>query len=232
VRKAAEELLKKLGRDVAGEELAGAKGANDTPEKVQKARPKGGTTASKQPGRNDNDKRGKGKAASEDATAGKGKDGGQNKGKQGPDRGQVKNGNRAQGDRVGRGQAGTPDELKANPVDEAASRRAGELQLESLRDKLKKNPGLWKQMKWKDEKDVERFIQRAREYQQWLREQEKRARDDTRPATAGKNVLPGFGPTRVGERPARTRDPLELGGAQPPPEFREAQRLFTSKTPR
>ncbi len=230
VRKAAEELLKKLGRDVVGEEPGEAKGANGTPEKTAKARPKTGGTAAKKQGGPPEKGQAKGKSPQQNQTAGKGKDGGEGRGKQVADKGQAKKGGRRpRGDRVGEGTAGAEANFKADPVDEAAARRAGELQLEKLRDRLAKNPGLWKKMGWQDKEDMERFLQRAREYQRWLREQEKLAGDEKRPAAAGKNVLPGFGPTRVDARPNRTRDPLELGVAQPPPEFREAQRLFTSK---
>jgi hypothetical protein len=232
VRKAAEELLKTLGRDVLDDEPAEAKGANDTPEKIAKARPKAGSDGHKKQGPQPEKGQAKGKAPQQGETAGKGKDGGETRGKQADDKGHAKKGGRQpRGDRVGKGTSGAETNPKADPVDEAAARRAGELQLEKLRDRLKKNPNLWKKL-WPKEEDVDRFIERARAYQKWLREQEKLAGDEKRPATAGKNVLPGFGPTRVGARPNRTRDPLELGVAQPPPEFREAQRLFTSKTPR
>ena len=44
-----------------------------------------------------------------------------------------------------------------------------------------------------------------------------------------KSVLPSVGPYRVGERRNPTADPLAVRVAEPPPEFREAQNLFTTK---
>ncbi|HYT92436.1 MAG TPA: hypothetical protein VEL76_27220, partial [Gemmataceae bacterium] len=112
-------------------------------------------------------------------------------------------------------------------VDTAAARRAGELQLENLKKKLK-DPGVWKKMGWKDQEDADRFLEQARAYQEWLRQQEKATADNsTRPAV--KNVLPSQAVRPVGPSVNQRRDPLELGDAQAPPEFREALRRFTTK---
>src|SRR5262249_7017278 len=119
------------------------------------------------------------------------------------------------------------DNGPANPVD--AARRAGELQLEKLRDRLKDPKVRQRLGNWTDE-DVERFVKQARKYQEGLRLQEKLAVTGKEKAPGGKTLLPNVGPQKVGARPNATRDPLELGIAQPPPEFREAQRIFTGKT--
>jgi hypothetical protein len=232
VRKAAEDLLKEQGHSQLELDHGQAKNDNKTPQKTAKAAPKGpGQTdpKSKQPDKGE----AKGKGPNQDEQqVGKGKDEGENgKGQQSANMGEPKKGgNRWGEDRVGRGTVGGEEDGAANPVDRAAASRAGELQLENLRDRLKKNKNLWKKMGWKNEEDLDRFLRQARKYQEWLRQQEKLAGTDKQTAPGGKSVLPGIGPQKVGPRPGATRDPLELGVAQPPPEFREAQRIFTGKT--
>jgi hypothetical protein len=230
VRKAAEELLKEQGHTQFELDHGRAKKDNDTPQKTVKAAPKG-------PGKPDPDRKqpekgeAKGKAPNQDEQqVGKGKnEGDDGRGQQTADKGEPKKGgNRWGGDRVGRGTRGAEEGGLANPVDEAAARRAGELQLEKLRERLK-DKGLWKKI-WPKEEDLDRFLEQARKYQEWLRQQEKLGNTDKDMARGGKGVLPGIGPQKVGQRPNATRDPLELGGGQPPPEFREAQRIFTGKT--
>jgi hypothetical protein len=230
VREAAEKLLKQYGRDVLGSEPGGAKGADKTSEKMAKSGSKGQGTpdpAGKRPEAGKTKRQG----PSEGKTAGKGKEGGDpGKGQQTADKGEAKKGGKRYGDgRTGEGSLGTEDTGPASAVDEAAARRAGELQLEKLRDRLRKNPELLKRLDWK-EQDLDRFLRQARKYQQWLREQQTQGGTERETALGGKSLLPSVGPRTVGPRPNATRDPLELGGGQPPPEFRQAQRIFTGKT--
>jgi collagen type III alpha len=227
VRKAARDLLEKYGRDVLDSESADAKRGEKKDAKAVKSKKKGrGTPDQKQKGKQDTGDV-KGKGPPEGEAVGKGKDGGETTPKQVDEKGQSKKGGRV-GDPRG-GFSNTPEDGKPNPVDEAAARRAGELQLEKLRDRLK-DPRFLEKMDWTP-KDADRFLEQARAYQEWLRQQGKLAGTDKETARGDRSVLKSVGPYRVGERRNATRDPLETGQAQPPPEFREAQRRFTA-TPR
>jgi hypothetical protein len=230
VRKAAEDLLKEQGHNQFELDHGQAKNDNKTPQKTAKAAPKG-------PGKPDPDRKqpdkgeAKGKTPNQDGQqVGKGKnEGDDGKGQQTADKGEPKKGgNRFGEDRVGRGTHGGEENGPANPVDAAASRRAGELQLEKLRERLK-DKGLWKKI-WPKEEDLDRFLEQARKYQEWLRQQERLGGTDKDMARGEKGVLPGVSPKKVSQRPNATRDPLELSQPQPPPEFREAQRIFTGKS--
>lgn len=165
------------------------------------------------------------KQVKDDAGKGKG-DGG---GKQVADgKGTTKRGTRPSSGTPGQGSSGFQDEVNPNPVDADAARRAGDLQLEDLRKKL--TPEMLGKLNW-SKKDAERFLAEARSYQQWLRRQERRAADADPPQPAkGPGQLGSVAPRAVNQGPGATRDPLDLGQALPPPEFRRAQQNFTGKT--
>src|SRR5262249_27781520 len=130
VRQAAEELLKKAGRDILSNEPGGAKGDNKTPEKIARALPKGkGQPAGGKPG-DQGTVKGDGPPGAH--PVGKGRGGGERV----AGRGGFKGGGGARGG-PGGGVAGPAADGTAPPGDEEAARRAGELQLEKLRDKLK-----------------------------------------------------------------------------------------------
>jgi hypothetical protein len=112
-------------------------------------------------------------------------------------------------------------------VNEDASRRGGVLQLEELRKKV--TPELLKELKWTPE-DWQKFLEQARRYEA--------ARNAKQPLTdkdrirSGSSLLPSVAPRQVGTGPESRSDVSNRGQALPPPEFREAQDIFTSRPSR
>ncbi len=227
VKKAAEEALQRAGES-ARNGTGKAKGQQKSDNQVAKT----GPTKQGPPEKGQQGEAGECKGGGEkEGESGKGRDGGDPTKQEATDKGQTKQGTQTAGNRTGKGTRGSDDNLKPNPVDEEAARRAGELQLENLKKKLQ-DPVVQKQLREKNwaQEDIDRFLQQAREYQQWLRQNQQAASDEKPlPPGAGKNVLPSQAPRQVRQGPNATRDPLNLGQALPPPEFRQAQRQFTGK---
>ncbi len=228
VRQAAEKALADAGVKPRVETGA-AKGPNGSPEKVAKGAPKNegqGPPGSKTPP--GDARQGAGEPGQQ---VGKGKDGGEGAPGKAVSKGAPKGtGNGTPGgDRTAQARGGFQDEPGGIEADAAAAKRAGDLQLEELKKKL--TPEMRKTLKWEQE-DVDRFLRDARAYHERLQQQEKVAGPDKLDAPGSrrnKSWLPSVGTQQVGPRTAPTRDPLEIGRSLPPPEFREAQKLFTGR---
>ena len=116
------------------------------------------------------------------------------------------------------------DKYRHEAGNEDLSRRGGVLQLEELKKKI--TPDILKKLNW-TEKDWQQFLEQARRYEA-ARKSEKplTAKEKIRP---GSSLLPGTGPRKVGsDTDARSND-ITPGQAMPPPEFRDAQRIFTGR---
>jgi hypothetical protein len=117
-----------------------------------------------------------------------------------------------------------------DPKGDAASaehaRRAGDLQLESLKKKL--TPDVLKQLKWTDE-DLRRFLADARAYQDQLRRQSQADAKQKQTQPGGRSpLLPSVGLKKV-DGTSNPVDPLNLNRPAPPPEFREAVERFSGR---
>jgi hypothetical protein len=116
------------------------------------------------------------------------------------------------------------DKYRREAGNEDFARRGGVLQLEELKKKV--TPDLLKQLNW-TEKDWQQFQEQARRYET------ARQKPQTLPGKdkirSGSSLLPSTGPRQVGASPDARSDDLSGAQALPPPEFREAQRIFTSR---
>lgn len=107
-------------------------------------------------------------------------------------------------------------------------RRGGDLQLEELAKKL--TPEMLRKLKW-TEQDRARFLQQAQAYEQWLRQQAQKKEGKEFGPGQGISLLPGVSPRQIGSgTPSSTN--VDVRHVLPPPEFREAHRLFTGGEPR
>jgi len=116
------------------------------------------------------------------------------------------------------------DKYRQEAGNEDFVRRGGVLQLEELKKKI--TPDILKKLNWTD-KDWQQFLEQARRYEAAGQPREPLAgKEKIRP---GSSLLPSTGPRRIGaDTDARTND-FTPGQALPPPEFRDAQRIFTSR---
>src|SRR5262249_863869 len=112
-------------------------------------------------------------------------------------------------------------------VNEDASRRGGVLQLEELKKKV--TPELLKELKWTPE-DWQKFLEQARRYE--AAQKIKQPLTDKDRIRSGSSLLPSVAPRHVGTGPESRSDFSNRGQALPPPEFREAQDIFTSRPSR
>jgi hypothetical protein len=115
-----------------------------------------------------------------------------------------------------------------SPVNPAFSKRAGGLYLDELKKKL--TPDMLRKLNWSAQ-DRERFLKEAQAYQERLQRQGQSGSPD-KLSGAGKSLLPSSGPRQVGPGANRLNDPLDSLHVQPPPEFRDSYRRFTSSPPR
>src|SRR5262249_20852429 len=113
---------------------------------------------------------------------------------------------------------------KVGPGDPALASKAGELQLDEFKKKVTKD--LLKDLKW-TEQDYQQFL---KAYEQKLKQDRQRPLVKENLGGAQKpGLLPNQAPRKLGHGTPGTGGPLETGQALPPPEFREAQRNFTSE---
>jgi hypothetical protein len=127
------------------------------------------------------------------------------------------------GDNAGR------DTEKGDPVLEEASKREGNLQLETLQKQIEKlreklTPKVLDELKW-TEKDRDDFLHKL-EVDAIRRQQQAKGQKDKLPAAGSlQSLLPSTGPRKLTQEPSNpgnnAADPL-----QSPPELREAQQLF------
>ena len=116
------------------------------------------------------------------------------------------------------------EKSQPQPANAAFARRGGVLQLEDLKKKV--TPDILKKLNWSD-KDWKEFLEQARRYEAAQQKQQPlTARDKL---SSGSGVLPSTGPRQVRPGADARSDDLSAGRALPPPEFREAQNIFTSR---
>ena len=125
----------------------------------------------------------------------------------------------------GPGGKGITDDIKPqDPIAEFA-RSGGELQLDDLRKRV--TPDMLKEMSWTDG-DWKSFLQRTEKYNESIRRDRKLATTNPN-KKGGTSLLPSTRPEPIEFNPSGVSDPLNTDRAQPPPEFREAVRQFTTK---
>jgi collagen type III alpha len=132
------------------------------------------------------------------------------------------------------GAVGPDDRDKANPIDEEAARRAGELQLESLKkqiDKLrdKLTPEVMKKLNW-TEKEREDFL-RQMLTAALVRQQKQRMAGEklAPPGSLQGGLLPGNGPRSLQRDPRNNDGQVMIDRPEAPPEVREALKIFQRK---
>jgi len=131
------------------------------------------------------------------------------------------------------GTVGQDEPANANPIDEAAARRAGELQLESLKkqiDKLrdKLTPEVLKKLNW-TEKEREQFLRKMLA-DALLRQQQQNIAGEKLPAPGSiQGLLPAAGPRSLQHDPRDKSGEVANDHPSAPPEVREALKLLQSK---
>jgi hypothetical protein len=130
------------------------------------------------------------------------------------------------------GTVGEDDPGKASPVDDAAARRLGELQLETLKkqiDQLRKKftPEVMKELKWTDAQR-EDFLKRMMADALLRAEKQKLTGEKLPPPGSIQGLLPGGGPRTLG---GGNGPPGSVGESRPeaPPEVRETLRILQKK---
>jgi hypothetical protein len=224
VRQAAEDALKQAGAEASAQgsrpEPGQTKGDNSPPDKVASGSAKGSGQPDKSgpPSANSNAKSGPPK---NDAGSDKGP--GQS-GKNDLAKGQPKDKGDVGGAPLRPGTGDFGDQYRRQAGNQEFAGRGGVLQLEELKKKV--TPDILKKLNW-TEQDWQRFQEQARRYEAGLRRQQQAAgKDKIRP---GSSLLPSTSPRKVGTGTDPRADDLSAGQALPPPEFREAQRVFTSR---
>ncbi len=119
---------------------------------------------------------------------------------------------------------GISDDAKAQDPMKEFHKLSGELSLEKLKDlhKKAKDAG-WTDQQW------QQFLRDAQAHNEWVRKAKAEAakNGDANPRR-GTSILPSVNPYQVGAAANQRLDPLQSGQPQPPPEFRQAQRIFTT----
>lgn len=122
------------------------------------------------------------------------------------------------------GSKGLGDDVTADAVNKDFAGRGGELQLDELKRRV--TPELLRKAGI-SEAEWRRYLKSATAYDALAR---KLRANRPRPSSGAARPS-GTRPAQVGGLPSSGDDPLDAGRAPPPPELRDAQRLF-SKTPR
>jgi hypothetical protein len=223
VRKAAEEALKNAGRQ------AKASGQEQSPGPGKKSDGRADLSGTKSPG-DDHTPNKAGSSGKEDSAKADGQKSETGKGNSGaggkPEAGKEQSGQRKQpgGVPLAPGTGQFDDDPAKRPANDDFAGRGGMLQLEDLKSKV--TPELLKKLNWSD-KDWQQFQAQARQYEMSRKRQQQMAgMEKTR---AGSSLLPSTGPRKVDSTGEPRSDDLSAGQALPPPEFRDAQRAFTSR---
>lgn len=138
-------------------------------------------------------------------------------------KGQAQKGGKEPG-QSGPGGQGASDDPKAQAPDASAARRGGDLSLEELKKKI--TPDILKKAGL-TERDWQQFLKNYQAYED-MRQKLARQAGPKDTQRGDPSLLPGSGLRKVSQTPNAKTDPLQTGTAQPPPEFREYHRLFTS----
>lgn len=116
---------------------------------------------------------------------------------------------------------GTNDEAVGTKPNADFQKRAGNLQLDTLRERV--TPETLKKLGW-SEQDWQQFLRDAAKYQ--VRAQETARKIPNQRGTG--SLIPGASLRAVDANPSAATDPLNIDSAPVPPEFRNAQRQFTT----
>jgi hypothetical protein len=192
-----------------------AKGAEGSDPKTAKAEPK----------ENGNQGEGQGQAKQGDN-----QDAGAGKGDPSPeDIANAKGGDKAGS--FGPGAKGISDEdLQAKDPDNKLSKRGGDLNLENLREQIKKLSKMTQAEREKagvTDKQLQDWQRWAQKYDDLLRKQQAQAGKNPDKSKGIGSVIKTFDPTKLGPALNPNVDPLNTGQFQAPPQFRDAQRQFT-----
>jgi hypothetical protein len=140
------------------------------------------------------------------------------------------NGKSPSGGKIGNsGPSGTgvSDDISKRDPDSEFNKRGGDLQLEDLKKRM--TPETLKKLGWSNE-DWQRFLKDAENYQKALRNSQAGQGNMSKKGTTSQ--IPNAGIRRIDRDPNAPPEPLQVDRALPPPEFREAQRQFTSPPPK
>lgn len=204
VRKAAREILDKIGQE-----------AKRGPEPMVKdAKGPDGTAKEGNQGPMDTAKAGDPKAGDNNA---KGQDGNESKEAKSESKSGDKPGN------FGPGGKGVTDDIAKQDPNADFAKRGGDLQLEKLKDRM--TPENLKKLGWSAE-DWQKFLRDARDYEEMLRRRQTVKK--TPPQKGAKSQIGSSAVRNVDLNPNTRVDPLQSDRALPPPEFRDAQRQFTT----
>ncbi|MFO0863628.1 MAG: hypothetical protein U0744_03030 [Gemmataceae bacterium] len=122
-------------------------------------------------------------------------------------------------------QKGVTDDPKGTEANKEFANRGGNLQLETIRDLMKKlTPEKRRELGMSDS-DWQQFQKNAAEYEKLMNRPN---RPDGKDLQAGKTKI-GPGGIRTVQGAKEPANPLESGQALPPPEFRDPQRIFTTR---
>jgi collagen type III alpha len=211
LRQAAEEALRKAGKNMAK--------TNETKEGTgqttsQKGSKEGSGTASNDPGKSN-------------ASTSPGEDGTSSGNSKSKDGKALAHSNRERPGGTLSGQSNMGDDPKAQAPKAEFAKRSGNLSLEDLQSLIRKvDPSILKRAGMSD-KEWQQFLKDAQVYENMIRREKNRPLGPDR-LKGSSGALPSVRPGQVGSNVESREDPLQADQAQPPPEFREAYRAFTS----
>jgi hypothetical protein len=192
-----------------------AKGSKEEGTQSEKKEGPGDAGDGNEPGKSKSGKKEEGPAGEVKGDEGQGKEPGEVQAKSRPSSSGTRGGN-----------FGTQDDLKGSTPNESFGKRAGDLNLEELKnrvnEKVLKKAGVSKQ-EW------EQYLKDQRAHAEWLRKNQARiAKGSSEKTPGGASKLPSIRPLPIDPSTPTNVDPIQNGRPLPPPEFREAQRLFTA----
>jgi hypothetical protein len=128
----------------------------------------------------------------------------------------------------GGGASGFKDDRTVKAPHEDLAKRGGNLTLEEMKEVLKKTTPKQRTDAGITDQQWKAFAKAVHEYEQALAKQMS-AQAGSKDGNLSGDVsqLPSISPAQVQPTSKRTVDPLQYNRALPPPEFREAQRIFT-----
>jgi hypothetical protein len=144
----------------------------------------------------------------------------------GPSDNTAKSGSKPGGTQAGAtGPGGNGPHVEPTPQDPstAFAKKQGELQLEKLKERM--TPEMLKKMNWSED-DWRQFLKEAKAYQELQRRQQATSNNAFQRGIT--HDLPSAPVREVDLNKSDQIDPLSVDRAQPPPEFRDAQRQFTA----
>ena len=131
----------------------------------------------------------------------------------------------ASGQKFNPNQKGVSDDPKGSEANKEFANRGGNLQLETIRDLMKKLTPENREKLGMSDAEWQQFQKNAAEYEKLMNRMNRFDGKDLKSGTA--KIGPGGIRTVQGAKEPAT--PLESGQALPPPEFRDPQRIFTTR---